>query len=542
MHRHQRFVCLFPALCLVAFGLISASAAQAQPNMADYLSRMDANGNGLLEPSEMSERFQGFWGATLRERGIDVSRPVPIDRISEVMQERFSRMRRDREESGGDRRSGRSSGDDGDRRSRYGRSRSRGGDDRRDDDRRSDNRRSSEPAAEAMLVPGFGNDFEPIPVPGFDTVVENDDDWESQYDRRTLETVRDMIRRYDRNNNGVLDRDEWADGRWRTDPASSDLDNDGRLTPKELAIRIAGFRNSNDRDGADRDDSRGGGDRGGERGGDRGRGGWGGRGGGGRFGSRDSSDPPAESRPSPTPSRNDKPAVTTYRFRTPTERLPKGMPEWFARKDVDGDGQVSMAEFASQWSQAEVAEFRSWDHNGDGLITADECLAGQRTTEMIAAADSGAPPATSSPGSDRVAGTSPGGRPGFGNAGPGNSGSSTRSGFGSGFGSRSGFGNRSSGGPQSAPRGTTPGSAGDSASAPSGTPAAATSATATPATSSSGASQNSYRDVYSKKFREWDVNRNNVLDGDEISPSIRSADRNGDGRITLEELLDRFAR
>jgi Ca2+-binding EF-hand superfamily protein len=63
------------------------------------------------------------------------------------------------------------------------------------------------------------------------------------------------------------------------------------------------------------------------------------------------------------------------RFLMPTERLPQGLPEWFRAKDANGDGQVSMAEFATTWTDALVREFNSYDLNGDGMITPQEVLA-----------------------------------------------------------------------------------------------------------------------------------------------------------------------
>lgn len=568
----RRLVRFLPLVCLTAaVWSVAAERADAQFNMSDYLSRMDANGNGLLEPSEMSERFQSFWGATLKERGIDTSRPIPMDRLKPIMEERFERMRRERESSGGSSRFGSRGGDD------RGRGSDRGRDEGRSD-RGRDNRgssSSSNQAAQPLLVPGFGNDFEPLPVPGFEVMAETEDNWESQFDRRTLEMVDDMLRRYDRDRSGVLERAEWANGQWRTDPATSDLDNDGRLTRKELAMRLASSSRSSegDRDG---DRSRGSwGDRGrpsfGSReGGDRGPGGWGGPprdgdsgrggwsrgggdgggwgrggdgGGGGWFGSRDGGEPPAESRPSSTTSSSKTPTVTSYRFKTPTERLPKGMPEWFARLDINADGQVSMAEFASDWSVQQVAEFRSWDHNGDGIITPNECLAGQQSVETVASvASSGPAPDSMAQASAGVSGPPSGGPPSGGPSRFGSGGPSGRSGFGgSGFGppggsrstgaTPSGFGRPSSspGGPAAGP---------PSSSAPATTTASATSSA--PSNFSAGAS-NRYREIYTQKFREWDVNRNGVLDADEINPSVKSADTNGDGRITLDELLNRFA-
>jgi hypothetical protein len=62
------------------------------------------------------------------------------------------------------------------------------------------------------------------------------------------------------------------------------------------------------------------------------------------------------------------------RFLRPIERLPKGLPDWFTARDADGDGQVSMAEFTTDWTPAKVAEFARYDPNGDGVIASAECL------------------------------------------------------------------------------------------------------------------------------------------------------------------------
>lgn len=64
-----------------------------------------------------------------------------------------------------------------------------------------------------------------------------------------------------------------------------------------------------------------------------------------------------------------------YRFLSPHERLPDGVPEWFLEKDTDFDGQVKMAEFSSNWSESIVAEYTKYDKNFDGFITPAECLA-----------------------------------------------------------------------------------------------------------------------------------------------------------------------
>jgi hypothetical protein len=64
----------------------------------------------------------------------------------------------------------------------------------------------------------------------------------------------------------------------------------------------------------------------------------------------------------------------SYRFISAQERLPKGLPDWFYQKDLNGDGQVTMAEYSSTWSDATAGEFSKWDLNNDGVITPDEVL------------------------------------------------------------------------------------------------------------------------------------------------------------------------
>jgi hypothetical protein len=72
----------------------------------------------------------------------------------------------------------------------------------------------------------------------------------------------------------------------------------------------------------------------------------------------------------------DKPGAgkKSYRFLTAQERLPTGLPDWFKQKDLDGDGQITMAEFATSWTEATAAEFTKYDLNNDGVITPDEVL------------------------------------------------------------------------------------------------------------------------------------------------------------------------
>ena len=53
-------------------------------------------------------------------------------------------------------------------------------------------------------------------------------------------------------------------------------------------------------------------------------------------------------------------------------------PDWFTRRDANGDQQVSMSEYSSQWSDSTSAEFAMYDHDGDGFISLAESRVKQR--------------------------------------------------------------------------------------------------------------------------------------------------------------------
>jgi hypothetical protein len=50
----------------------------------------------------------------------------------------------------------------------------------------------------------------------------------------------------------------------------------------------------------------------------------------------------------------------------------RGVPAWFILRDKDGDGQISMREFAPTLSPEAVKLFKQLDKNGDGFIEPDE--------------------------------------------------------------------------------------------------------------------------------------------------------------------------
>jgi hypothetical protein len=62
----------------------------------------------------------------------------------------------------------------------------------------------------------------------------------------------------------------------------------------------------------------------------------------------------------------------SYRFSRGTDKLPTGLPSWFKSRDTNGDGQVSLSEYSRTMSESTVAEFRRYDSNDDGMITAKE--------------------------------------------------------------------------------------------------------------------------------------------------------------------------
>jgi len=52
--------------------------------------------------------------------------------------------------------------------------------------------------------------------------------------------------------------------------------------------------------------------------------------------------------------------------------LPAGVPDWFRERDADGDGQLTFGEFAADGSAAQRKVFERYDPNGDGVVTAEE--------------------------------------------------------------------------------------------------------------------------------------------------------------------------
>ncbi|TWU43198.1 EF hand [Novipirellula aureliae] len=54
--------------------------------------------------------------------------------------------------------------------------------------------------------------------------------------------------------------------------------------------------------------------------------------------------------------------------------IAQGLPTWFYERDLDRDGQVSMSEFTEEWTEELMDEFTQLDMNDDGLLTTFEVV------------------------------------------------------------------------------------------------------------------------------------------------------------------------
>ncbi|QEG41444.1 EF-hand domain-containing protein [Roseimaritima ulvae] len=186
-----------------------------------------------------------------------------------------------------------------------------------------------------MLVPGFGVEEPLAPVPGFGSTAEMFDVEIREEDKREAE---ERMRRYDRNKDGFLNSNELS-SRWEGNPMDFDRNRDGKLSVAELTVRYARRREGSAAATTARRDTRN--DR------DRGR--------------RDRDDEPEDPYNGAKSFRNLGLAMAS-----------DDLPDLFQDKDVNGDQQIEMSEFASEWNQEKVEEFYALDRNGDGTITLAE--------------------------------------------------------------------------------------------------------------------------------------------------------------------------
>ncbi|WP_145172453.1 EF-hand domain-containing protein [Rubripirellula lacrimiformis] len=185
-----------------------------------------------------------------------------------------------------------------------------------------------------LLVPGFGEEVEASLLMGFGPKAEMLSVPVTDADRKEAS---ETMRRYDRNRNGMVDKEE-VSSRFSGNPMDFDRNKDGKLSLDELAVRYARRRQGEeDAKKSKRDDRRGRKEEGsGE-------------------------------------------IVDVYNGRnsyrvTSGRSKPEGLPGYFTDLDANSDGQVTMAEFATDWNDETVRRFFDSDFNRDGVITADESL------------------------------------------------------------------------------------------------------------------------------------------------------------------------
>lgn len=431
--RYNLFVCLSLATFLGADGAFGQGFGPPGGgfggpggggfSFSDYLLRKDENQNGVLDPEEwQNSRSRYMIESAAKEAGIDLTRPIPIQQLQAAMTAQ-------REKSGG-------GGFGGPGGSSWGRppessnsngsssNNSSSSSDSRRSDSRSESRREEKKSSLPPGVPGFGEKVDLKPVLGFGSALDqtqlasaapltkeeerakekerererererdrerkegrdssrdersssgsssgygsrdsssrdsgsssrDKEDYERREREKNRETAKSLVAQNDTNKDGHLAKkdDEWKN--LRGTPENADYNKDGIITVDELTERLM------------------------ER-------------------SRESYSSSSSSRggygaPKPATGANGKPV----RFLTATERLPEGLPTWFTRGDLNGDGQVSMGEYATKWDDAKISEFMKYDVNADGMITANECIAAEKSrggasSSTRTASTYGAPP------------------------------------------------------------------------------------------------------------------------------------------------------
>lgn len=444
---------LFLTAVLLIVLVATSVEAQGPPGGAmGFISRLDANKNGQLDPDEQG-RARPFLERIARETGgLDLNRPIPLQSLASKVQQM---------QGGG---GGDQSRD---------RSRSRGG----SQPRNSGDRRYDDDAASAAegLVPGFNELPEDlVPPVGFGSKAEylNVDVIQADFDE-----AENTIKRYDRNRDGILDQEEIRNARWLYgNPMNQDRNGDGRLTKSELAVRYSIRRDTQkdqEREKAFRDSqnpqsnnqqsrdsgqsrsrdgrSRGGGDSGSSdrmaqfaesifqrydsnKSGVFEKDEWknfrtdptaydvnkdgkitrdelikgmsqrfgGGRSSGGDNGSQSGRTTWNGGDKGPAGGGSGE-SPKSYRFKTAHERLPEGIPQWFREGDRNRDGQIAMSEYSGQWNEKTLSEYYVYDKNRDGLLTVEEVMAAKQTGFVRGVS---APPRNSSADSGKPTGDS----------------------------------------------------------------------------------------------------------------------------------------
>jgi len=137
-----------------------------QWNPTDFLNRLDRNRNGVLEPTEISDRSKQF----LEGMGIDATKSTSIKKVVQKIEA----------------------------------------------DRKNESDEKAKQQAKAnRKIPGFGVEKEKIGVPGFaDRETETLESIQQKYGDQVMGQVNSTLDRYDQNKNGMLDPEEIKQANW----------------------------------------------------------------------------------------------------------------------------------------------------------------------------------------------------------------------------------------------------------------------------------------------------------------------------------------
>ena len=148
----------------------------------------------------------------------------------------------------------------------------------------------------------------------------------AQIDEKTRSFAQAKMKQFDKNNNGQLEKEEWSA---MNDGEKYDLNKDGIVSLDEMIQYLSR-----------------------------------------PLGGDDSVAPsPAPKAASASRTTGGRPG----RFRSLAERYPDLSAKFF-QLDRDGDGQIEMWEYSTNWTEQTVREFQKYDLNGDGIITPEEWL------------------------------------------------------------------------------------------------------------------------------------------------------------------------
>lgn len=344
---------LFCVACIVwQCTVMQGNVAYAQAGLRESLERLDTNENGEIEPDEITPLSRPYLERIAESRRMSLDRPNQIDKLQEAARIYFAKQN--------------GVANDDVRPERAGQLRTFG------------------VGRHDPMIPEFGVGKLKFP-----------------YTEDDVDEAEKVLRRYDRNRDGVIDRSEARRTDWSyRDPFADDINQDDRLGRLELAQRYARRRILANDSGELIQKARRAGNgiapsKPAE--GDRGRSRWRGGSSGwlaysvlGRFDTnRDGRLDANETTDLGVPfgeidtdrsgevSRDE---LTRYVDTIQEEAggYEQGIPGWFYELDLNKDKQVSLVEFAPEPDGEKIAEFNALDANADGLLTATE-LSGSRT-------------------------------------------------------------------------------------------------------------------------------------------------------------------